>query len=83
MEVLSADDGGNYGDTRVSLSAGGQTKSVARARRVNDRQSVDTTRVGGDDYETAARLSELEAKHQQSKAQVDAIRKALGGTHIK
>eukprot|EP01039_Chlorochromonas_danica_P003458 gene3458-3787_t len=72
-------------NSRVSLSAGSSrlpgrvTKKTLRSTSV----ALDETLAGVADYEVSSRLLELEARHQQSKAQVDAIRKAFGGTHSK
>lgn len=72
-------------NSRVSLSAGSSrlpgrvVKKTLRSTSV----ALDEALAGVADYEVSSRLLELEAKHQQSKAQVDAIRKAFGGTHSK
>ncbi|RYH31158.1 DUF4591 domain-containing protein [archaeon] len=67
-------------DTRVSHSAGhAPTKSIRRQRQ---KEESAQQRYRNEDDEAAARLLELEARHQHGKAQVEAIKKALAGTSI-
>lgn len=79
-DPLDEDGEGGFGVRSMSAGqAQPTTKKTMRRPQPQPQQRMMQLAADNEDGEAAARLLELEARHSQSKAQVDAIRRAMGG----